>query len=208
MEQKIAETAMKQKIAGTALKEFLQHGIRDITIARLVAPLGISTKTVYKYFESKEDLLKECLHILYSNHLFELRKIINAKTDPVNKMLIVFRAALKEDFGISNSFYHDLNYYYPELQNEAVKRISDESGALILPVVEQGIRDGYFLSGLYPEISLLGIGILYTSITRGSEYQDGRHSPQLLFENLVEIYVRGMCTEKGRKQIKNHLKDK
>jgi AcrR family transcriptional regulator len=198
---------MKQKIAETALAEFLKHGIRDITIARLIAPLGISTKTVYKYFASKEVLLKECLDILYGNHLFELRKILTAKGDPVNKILNVFRGALKEDFGISNTFYHDLNYYYPELQNEAVTRISDESGALIIPVVEQGIRDGYFLSGLYPPISLMGISILYTSITRGNEYLDGGQSPHLLFENLVETYIRGMCTEKGRKQMQNHLKD-
>jgi AcrR family transcriptional regulator len=198
---------MKQKIAETALEEFLKHGIRDINIARLVAPLGISTKTVYKYFESKEVLLRECLNILYGNHLFELRKILTAKGDPVNKILSVFRGALKEDFGISNKFYHDLNYYYPELQNEAVKRISDESGALIIPVIEQGVRDSYFLSGLKPLILLMGISTLYTFITRGKEYEDGRHSPHLLFENLVETYIRGMCTDKGRKQIDNHLKD-
>ena len=199
---------MEQKIAEAALQEFLKHGIRDITIAKLIAPLGISTKTVYKYFGSKEDLLKECLHILYARHLQVLRKIQTAKGDPVNTLMSLFRSVLKEDFGISNTFYHDLNYYYPELQNEAVKQISDESAALILPVVEQGIRDGYFLSGLNPSITLMGIGTLYTSITRGKEYQDAGHSPQLLFENLVEIYIRGMCTQKGRKQIENHLKDK
>ena len=199
---------MEQKIAETALKEFLKHGIRDITIAKLIAPLGISTKTVYKYFESKEDLLKECLHILYGKHFQELRKILTAKRDPVNKILSVFKSALKEDFGISNTFYHDLNYYYPELQNEAVKRISDESGALIVPVLEQGIRDGYFLSGLKPSISLMGISTLYTFITRGNAGEGDRNDPQVLFENLIIIYIRGMCTEKGRKQIENHLKDK
>jgi AcrR family transcriptional regulator len=198
---------MKQKIAETALKEFLKHGIRDITIARLIAPLGISTKTVYKYFESKEVLLKECLHILYDNHFQELRKILSGKLDPVNKILSVFKGALKEDFGISNAFYHDLNYYYPELQNEAVKRISDESGALIIPVLEQGIREGYFLSGLNPQISLMGISTLYTFITRGNESEGGGHGPHLLFENLVEIYLRGMCTEKGRKQMEKNLKN-
>ena len=199
---------MEQKIAAAALKEFLKHGVRDITIAKLIAPLGISTKTVYKYFDSKEDLLRECLHILYGRQVQVLRKFLTAKGDPVNKMLTLFKAVLKEDFGISSTFYHDLNYYYPELQNEAVKRISDESSALIIPVLEQGIRDGYFLSGLKPSIALMGIGTLYTSITRGQAYQDAGHSPQLLFENLVEIYIRGMCTEKGRKQIKNHLNDK
>jgi AcrR family transcriptional regulator len=197
---------IKQLIAETAIKGFLSHGIREITIARLTEPLGISTKTVYNYFESKEDLLKECLDILYRKHLFELRNIVSAKADPVNKILSVFRGALKEDFGISNMFYHDLNYYYPELQNKAIKRISDESRALIIPVIEQGIRDGYFLSGLKPPILLMGISTLYTFITRGNDSEGGRHSPQLLFENLVEIYIRGMCTEKGRKQIKNHLK--
>jgi len=50
---------MKKEILQTSLKQFLKHGIRQMSIQKLVEPLGISTKTVYKYFKNKEELLEE-----------------------------------------------------------------------------------------------------------------------------------------------------
>jgi AcrR family transcriptional regulator len=44
---------MKDKITEVALERFMQYGIRNMTIKKLVEPLGISTKTVYKYFASR-----------------------------------------------------------------------------------------------------------------------------------------------------------
>lgn len=197
---------MKEKIAATALEQFLKHGIRDMTISRLIAPLGISTKTFYKYFESKEVLLKECLGILYGGSYQQLRGIAAGDGDPVTKLLTVFKQALGADFGINHAFYHDLNYYYPELQNEAIGKIKDQSGGLMAPLMEEGIRDGYFLETLDWRIALSGVNTLYTSITRGREYVGQKYGPPLLFENLVVVFIRGMCTAKGRKLLENHSK--
>ena len=194
---------MKDEIIRTALEGYLRHGIREITITRLIAPLRISTKTFYKHFESKETLLEECLRILYTNNLEKFSQIILGNGDPVNKLLNVFRSALQEDFGISSTFYHDLNYYYPDLQDKAISRISEKSGTLITSLVEQGISEGYFISGVHPQIAVRGIGTLYSSITRNNQYRDSRHGPDLLFDNLVETFVRGMCTDKGRRKIRN-----
>jgi len=51
---------MKSEIIETSLQQFLTHGIRKMTVKEIIAPLGISTKTVYKYFANKEALLEEC----------------------------------------------------------------------------------------------------------------------------------------------------
>jgi AcrR family transcriptional regulator len=57
---------MKQEILQTSLKQFLKYGIRDMSIMKLIEPLGISTKTVYRYFKNKEELLEEALHLYHS----------------------------------------------------------------------------------------------------------------------------------------------
>lgn len=199
----MAENA-KDKIAEVSLERFLQNGIRSMTIKKLVEPLGISTKTVYKYFDSKEALLTECLHILYEAYYNEFSAIMSGDDNPVNKLLILFRATLDKDFGMSHQFFHDLNYYYPELQNEAISTVFNKHDMLMVPVVEKGIKEGYFLDRLDPRLTLKGIGTLYASITRGEEYRDYVGSPYPLFKNLVEIYIRGMCTEKGIKEIDNN----
>ena len=195
---------MRERIIETALERFLEHGIRNMTIVKLVEPLGISTKTVYKYFDSKEALLRECLRVLYDGYYNEFRAILSSRNSQVNKLLILFRATLGKDFGMSREFFHDLNYYYPELQNEAINNARNNYGMLMVPLVENGIKEGYFVEHLDPQLALKGIVTLYSSITRGEEYKNCKGSPYPLFKNLVETYIRGMCTEKGIKEIDNN----
>lgn len=194
---------LKERIVEGALEQFMKHGIRNITIKKLVEPMGISTKTVYKYFQSKEDLLEECLRVLYSGYYNEMVAILSIDDSPVNRLLVLFRSAMGKDFGVNQEFFHDLNYYYPELQNVAINRSGDGYGQLLIPLIQKGIDEGYFNSFIIPDVALMGIGILYTSITRPADKK--RHGkPYELFKNLVEVYTRGMCTEKGLNEIEKN----
>jgi AcrR family transcriptional regulator len=195
---------VKDKITEVSLQRFLQYGIRNMTIKKLVEPLGISTKTVYKHFKSKEELLEECLRVLYDGYFNELNAIVNRQENPVNTLLGLFRGGFEKDFGVSQAFFHDLNYYYPELQNAAINRSKANYESLIFPMITNGIQEGYFSNYLKPDIALSGIATLYASLTRSDNYRDFTASPYELFKNLVEVYIRGMCTEKGLKEIENN----
>ena len=195
---------MKDKITEVALERFMQYGIRSMTIRKLVEPLGISTKTVYKYFASKEELLAACLKLLYDGYFNELNLILSTKDNAASKLLTLFRATFSKDFGVSHAFFHDLNYYYPELQNAAINRTRDNYGSLLIPLIQNGIDEEYFISYIKPELVLTGIVTLYTSITRSESYKQLKSNPHELFKNLVEVYMRGMCTEKGIKIIENN----
>ena len=62
----IFQQLMKEQIIETSLQQFLKYGIKKMTVQKLIEPMGISTKTVYKYFSDKEDLLRHCLLEHYS----------------------------------------------------------------------------------------------------------------------------------------------
>ena len=57
---------MKFEILQTSLEQFLKQGICKMSVQTLVQPLNISIKTVYKYFDNKEELQKEAL-LFYSS---------------------------------------------------------------------------------------------------------------------------------------------
>jgi AcrR family transcriptional regulator len=192
---------LKEEITKVALERFMQYDIRSMTIKKLVEPLGISTKTVYKYFKSKEELLEECLRLMYRQFADDLDDLLKNDENPVVTLLTLFRTSFAKDFGASHGFFHDLNYYYPELQNVALARDQNNFAKKILPIVENGLAEGYFKNDINPGIALTGIGVLYASITRSASYEQFGVSPDVLFNNLVEVYIRGMCTEKGLNEI-------
>src|SRR3954463_15399422 len=49
------------RIASAARRHFLAHGFRGVTMADLAGELGMSKKTLYAHFESKEALLEAVL---------------------------------------------------------------------------------------------------------------------------------------------------
>jgi len=196
------------KITEIALQEFLKYGVRDITITKLIAPLHISTKTFYKHFESKEALLADCLDLLYEGHYEKFKTVINAPGNPVNKILAIFKIAFDADFGITSKFYHDVNAYYREVHNTAISKISEKTAGMMFPLFDQGRKSGLLIAGLNSEVCLMAINTLYAAITRGKEYQEIGLGADILFRNLVEVYMRGLCTNKGRKLLDTQLKDK
>jgi AcrR family transcriptional regulator len=171
---------------------------------RLAASMSISTKTMYKFFADKEELLEECLKVHYSGMDDNLLKLVREESNPVASIWKIFSSSMSLDFGINHVFYHDLNYYYPELQDKVIKLTTGKAGPIIGDVMKQGITEGYFLSDLNPSVVLKTVMVLYTSITRSDGYKEFDLTPEQIFGHTIIIYLRGLCTDKGLK-IMNQL---
>jgi len=138
----------KEIIIEASLQKFLEHGIKQMTIQKLIEPLGISTKTVYKYFADKEDLLMQCLFLHYSELSERFTFLEKAYSNPVESILLFFYEGFKLDFGTSHLFYNDLNYYYPKLQDLLVEKFFSKSMIKMKSIVSEGIEEGFFRSEL------------------------------------------------------------
>lgn len=192
---------MKSEIIETSLQQFLTHGIRKMTVKEIIAPLGISTKTVYKYFANKEALLEECLDLHYSRMHTGLADATSQDNSPVIMLFQAFIKGIELDFKVNEVFYHDLNYYYPELQDKIIQQNSAKLGGPLIKAFNDGVAEGYIHSNLSAEVFFEGIGVLYGSLTRTSRFHKFGLSPFELAANTMEVYLRGICTQKGLKEI-------
>jgi AcrR family transcriptional regulator len=81
----------RDEIVRTAYEIFYKHGFRATGVERLLADTGISKRTLYKYFRSKEDLIVAAI-AYYQDTLFgtlpgELRRVAS---DPQGQLLAIF----------------------------------------------------------------------------------------------------------------------
>ena len=195
---------MKEQIIESALKHFLQHGIRKITIQKLVLPLGISTKTMYRYFNDKQELLEECLKVHYRESDKGVLRLMDRSPNVVVSICQIYLKAVDRDFGINHLFYDDLNYYYPDVQDK-VMREQHRAFEIITAMIEQGKNEGYFLTYLKPPVVLETLMELYTSVTRYGVYKEFAMRRELIKQTII-IYLRGICTDKGI-QVMDQIKE-
>jgi len=171
-----------------------------MTVQKLVEPMGISTKTVYKYFKDKEELLKDCLVKHYSGLAKDFD--IGGSPNPVITILRIWNKAMELDFGVNHVFYHDLNYYYPKLQDSILHRFFNKRFSKLGELMEKGVEQGYFRTDIVPEMIPEVTSALYSSITRTEQFKKYKLTAGVLMQNTIEAYLRGVCTEKGLKEIK------
>jgi len=195
---------VREDIIKISLAGFLKNGIRKMTVQNLVSPLGISTKTVYKYFQNKEDLLKECLALHYSSQIRNMLESIEKCPNAVQAMITIWNLTIAADFGVAKTFYHDLNYYYPALQDGILKKYGSRISDTLINLLKGGIKEGYLIKDINPSLTLKAMTVLYSSITRTDQYKNLKLSANTLAEQTVFVYLRGICTEKGIKELDSH----
>lgn len=195
---------MKDKILQTALTQFLKHGIRKMSIKKLVDPLGISTKTVYKYFKNKKVLLEAVLKLHYTRLFYPLENH-PADQNVVPLIIDIWRSAIETEYSVNYKFFYDLNHYYPELERNTEANTGQKIRKQIQKIIKKGIKEGVIKEDISPEVAMEGIAVLYGTVARTKQFKRFHLSPYELFLNTLALYIRGFCTRKGIRQLERHI---
>ena len=197
---------MKDKILKTAKDEFFKHGIQNIAIKNLIEPLGISTKTVYKYFKNKEMLLEQVLKLHYSEQI----QLLESQSDeqPVIPFFVrIWKNGFEREKGVNSKFFHDLHKYYPELEKKVERQIGKKIWMHFQRIVDKGIQQGAFLKDTLPEVLMESISVLYIASVRTDQFNKFGTTPFQILQNTVFIFIRGFCTLKGIQELDQHLQE-
>src|SRR5690606_5463988 len=105
---------MKAKIIGKAAEMFLNVGFKSITMDDIAAKMGISKKTLYKYFENKEVLVYETTMSFQDQIHVEITSIINQNYNPIRELFEI-KKRIQSFFQIADtSPLYQLKKHYPE----------------------------------------------------------------------------------------------
>ena len=194
---------MKKKILQTSLEQFLKYGIRKVSVQKLAEPLGISTKTVYKHFKNKENLLREAL-LFYYEQKYRLLENGLKEQNAVALFCNIWYGAIEAELKVNQIFFRDLLHYYPELNERFAATTDRMFTKLFTRILQQGINEKLFREDIIPQVALDGMYVLYAAIVRQEHFKKIRITSLDLLTNTMLIYVRGLCTDSGRKEFNEH----
>lgn len=76
----------REAIVAAAIAEFRAHGFEVTSMDKIAATAGVSKRTVYNHFPSKEELFAEILHQLWANSVAQL-DVTYASDRPLREQL-------------------------------------------------------------------------------------------------------------------------
>lgn len=140
---------MRDKITEAAIHQILKFGLRKFTIDDITAELGISKKTVYKYFDSKYQIIEDALDNYLAAELNKQNRVMASNSGFRQRFEDLTSPANHEQ--IPTRLLAELQQFFPELWDrcEEVIRITRTQ---IIQMYADGIKNGEIRSDVHPAI--------------------------------------------------------
>ncbi|MEN2284432.1 TetR/AcrR family transcriptional regulator [Algoriphagus sp. SE2] len=190
---------MRDKILEVAIEQFSHYGVRIVTMEDIARLTGISKKTIYQEFKDKKELVKIAFSTVLEEDTVKLRSILNS-SDGVIEHLVYTSKMVRERMGKLNPLViMEIQRYFPDTWAVFEEYRTEVIEKDLIKVLERGKELGYFR----PEInSPLLAKMRVDQISAGfdlANFRDSKFSLMELQVSVLDHFLHGIFTEKGRK---------
>ena len=188
-------------IIKTAGEMFFRLGIRSVSIDDICHELGMSKKTFYVYFESKDALVEQLLNanIDYIADKMEEMLRVNDFRQLV-KVFIRRQEAEKNDVRRVPQLVYDLKKYYPRQFGDFQIKCFETQKQYIMRYLELGVAQGLVRANLNIELTAVLFAKIHGDAIRDFEVIEAHgHSMHQLAHTAMDVFVRGILSEEGLK---------
>ena len=194
----------KDRILKGAEELFFKYGIKSITMDDISKHLAISKKTIYQYFDDKNQVVETLMKSRMHKNECEVEQIAKDSANVIEEVFGLMKHLSVMFSQMNPNLFYDLQKYHPDswklfkaFKEECVERMVENS-------IKKGIKDGLVRSDINPKI-----------IARiRMEMVEMGFNPQIFppdkFKMLdvqlasLDHFLHGICTIKGHKLINKH----
>ncbi|WP_297335311.1 TetR/AcrR family transcriptional regulator [Algoriphagus sp.] len=207
-----SKATTENKILDVALHFFLKKGFRKTTMEEIAQDLGMSKKTLYKFYPGKLDLLSAAFE--------RLKTRLTAKTEAIlDNRYISFPLKLKSTLSvvatylapISPELFDDLKTLAPEVWEDLRSYINESAYLRFQKLIAEGVELGLVKANL--NVSL--VVMLYAAAVQclldpnyrsqfPESIQKGVDIPASdIYDQAISILYEGILTEEARNEFTN-----
>ncbi|PKM77970.1 MAG: hypothetical protein CVU90_04450 [Firmicutes bacterium HGW-Firmicutes-15] len=140
---------MHQRIIESAMKQIQRYGFRKFTIDEIATDIGISKKTVYKYFNGKSEIISTVvdyfLEVAKDKHL-EALEIDGGVLEKLNAFLL---CPIHDE--VPPWLIAEMQQYFPD-EWEKVNKFKQFNKDEVVKMLAEGIQEGIFRSDIHPAL--------------------------------------------------------
>ena len=195
----------KCHIIKTAGELFFRLGIRSVSIDDICRELGISKKTFYVYFASKDELIEQMLDANVAHMEQKMRTAMDSNDfSGILRKFTQWITTEKEDVRKVPQLVYDLKIYYPQQYNAFQRHSFETQQHYIERFIEQGMSAGLVRANIDKEYTSHLFAKIYTDALRDFEQIESKgHNLPQFSRVATDILMRGILSEEGLKLYNN-----
>ena len=183
---------MRDRIIKSAEGRFFRDGYRRVTMDDIASDLGMSKKTLYKYFEGKESIATAVIENIHLHIVSFLEEFNRDIPDPVERFEQVTLAASRKLSEIGNLFLDDIKRDLPGLWRKVEEFREQKILHHIGGILDEGKKQGKIRADVDTKIAtLVYLGAIKT-VMQPDMIKKAGFSIDSAFANIRSIFLKGV----------------
>ncbi|WP_428742638.1 TetR/AcrR family transcriptional regulator [Tenacibaculum sp.] len=198
---------MVDKIIDKAGEMFLTLGFKSTTMDDIARELGVSKKTLYKYFPNKTALVDASTEAVHNTISETINKVKSENYNAVEEEFAV-KAIFKEMFkNAKTSPMFQLKKYYPETYTKLIEREVCMFRDCNIDNLEKGINQGLYRPEIKRDLLVNFYFTLVFGVFESELYSNDMQQVMQIEYEILEYHIRAIATAKGVKELEKQLKN-
>ncbi len=187
----------KHKILEAAVELFSARGIQKVSITEISAKACASQVTIYKYFNSKENLARCALEHYYNELLQSFIDVIDSDLPFAEKIEQAFFAPMQKSPAAISSFWDDaISEKLRDITLEYEQKVTPH----MLRFIEQGYECGYFNKSYSAETLLIYLNVFGTKAMKQLGSLQTEDKKKRIYEELLSVFLYGVVGNRTKKE--------
>jgi AcrR family transcriptional regulator len=201
------DLAQKHRILEAVRDRILAEGFSRLSVDEIAAMFGMSKKTFYKFFLTKDDLINQVADRIMAEGRTHLGRIIGSDKDFISKINELMSFVMLQSTRISRALQIDVERFAPDLWKRIEEFRKHRITDVFSHLVEQGIKEGYVRSDVNKRIFLLVVLGSIRNVMNPTVLAQESFSPREAVDNILTLFFTGILTDRGRNNLEQIRKN-
>jgi AcrR family transcriptional regulator len=189
---------MQDKIIEQLEDKLFKEGFYKTTMDEVASELGMSKKTIYKFFPSKEDLIRAIAKHFMNRMRSKIVPALNSDKNAIEKLAELIKILAGASEKISTKRMEEMKRHFPQIWNEIDSFRTKMMFENITKVINQGKAEGLFID--YPTSIVMNMLVSSVrSVVNPDFILNNNFSIIEAASTSFKILIGGIVTDKGKK---------
>ena len=192
---------VKDKIVKESFQLFCRRGIKSVSMDDIATHLSISKKTIYKWFENKDQVVDAALRVYLFDIHADCSQISTEAGNAIEELFTIMKMIRQKMAGVHPAVFYDLQKFHPEAFKAWTTFKNEVLLQQILENLRKGVAEGFYRSDFDLEI-IARLRLLQVEHAFNPDFfPPDQFNLQQVQLTILEHFMLGIATLKGHRLI-------
>ena len=192
---------MRERVLEHARNEFLSRGFSKVTLDEISSDLGISKKTLYKFYPSKEELLRASLHATMRSAGWDLERISSSDKPFAEKLAEAMVTMGKYVSSFRKEGLADVQRNAPSIWKELDKFREEHIVSKLVAMIVQARHENIFRPEIHEQVLIRMLVSSIQSVINPQVLTQYSFSAKEAAQCILRVLFEGALTDEARKEF-------